>query len=245
MVIRFIFALVLAQALVTPCFAGKVRVISHGERVDVMSYMEPGKMVLFDFYADWCGPCRSLAPHMEAIAEQHGDRVTVLKVDIVNWGSQVARDYNIRSIPHLKLFGADGQMMAQGSARAVLNQLSSQLGGEGVDLAMRPGSSRVKWVVLGAFLLAAFALASRWWSTQKSTSPEAEAVDHARERIRRYEADPNLQPVWFFEQSGALDGPHSVEDLRAMMLSRLITRETPVRRRTDEETIPLKDLFSG
>ena len=61
--------------------------------------------MLVDFYADWCGPCRSIAPAVEALAEQFAGEVDVRKVD-VDRDAELAARYGIRSIPTLIVFKA-------------------------------------------------------------------------------------------------------------------------------------------
>ena len=59
--------------------------------------------VLVDFYADWCGPCKMVAPLMDEIAHQQVGRMLVVKVD-TDRAPDVAMTYGIRSIPTLILF---------------------------------------------------------------------------------------------------------------------------------------------
>ena len=61
------------------------------------------EVVLVDFYADWCGPCKVLSPIIEQTKSDLGEEATVLKVNIDN-NVDVARQYQIRSIPTLLLF---------------------------------------------------------------------------------------------------------------------------------------------
>ncbi len=60
-----------------------------------------------DFWAEWCGPCRLVAPVMEQLAKEYADKLRVAKVD-VDANQQVAMRYNIRSIPSI-LFFKDGK----------------------------------------------------------------------------------------------------------------------------------------
>ncbi len=65
--------------------------------------------VLVDFYADWCGPCRAMAPGVELLAEKAEGRYKVVKVD-VDQDQQLAVRYEIRSIPSLMIF-RDGEVV--------------------------------------------------------------------------------------------------------------------------------------
>ncbi len=60
-------------------------------------------LVLVDFYADWCGPCRMLSPVLEELAQEMSAKVTVAKVD-TDQAAQTATQFEVTSIPTLILF---------------------------------------------------------------------------------------------------------------------------------------------
>ena len=59
--------------------------------------------VIIDFWATWCAPCRLIAPHIEAIAEEYAGKVKVCKLDVDN-NQNTARILGIRSIPTVMIF---------------------------------------------------------------------------------------------------------------------------------------------
>ncbi len=61
------------------------------------------KPILVDFYADWCGPCKMMAPVMEEIAAENSDKLDVFKVNIDEC-PEIAREFSIRSIPTIMSF---------------------------------------------------------------------------------------------------------------------------------------------
>ncbi len=65
--------------------------------------LDSSKPVLVDFWAEWCGPCRMVSPIVDQIGEEHGDKLTVLKLN-VDENPQLAAQYQITSIPALKVF---------------------------------------------------------------------------------------------------------------------------------------------
>ena len=67
--------------------------------------------VVVDFWADWCGPCKSLAPVLEREVAERADQMTLAKVD-VDANPEVAEAYGIRSIPAVKAF-RNGQVVSE------------------------------------------------------------------------------------------------------------------------------------
>ncbi|OFZ21097.1 MAG: thioredoxin [Bdellovibrionales bacterium RIFOXYA1_FULL_36_14] len=68
--------------------------------------LNSSKPVLVDFWAEWCGPCRTLSPLLEEIAGEMGNKVSIVKVNVDN-NSQLAQKYGIRGIPTM-IFFKDG-----------------------------------------------------------------------------------------------------------------------------------------
>ena len=81
--------------------------------------------VLLDFWAEWCGPCKMIAPVLDAIAAEYGDELRVVKLNI-DENPQTPPKYNVRGIPTLLLF-KDGNVAAQQVGAVSKSQLEAFL----------------------------------------------------------------------------------------------------------------------
>ena len=90
-----------------------------GQEIDIKEFIQTGQTTIFDFYSDYCPPCRRISPLLERLDSKRQD-ILVHKVDInrpgvrIDWASPLTRQYNLRSIPHFKIYGSSGELKSEG-----------------------------------------------------------------------------------------------------------------------------------
>ncbi|GEM_PF-728951 len=111
------------------------RELRGGEEITLTRFLVSGQTMIFDFYSDYCPPCRQISPLLARLDQQRGD-LSVVKVNInrpgvtgIDWESPVVQQYGINAVPYFIVYGPDGQLMAQGKeAYSMVALVLHQLG---------------------------------------------------------------------------------------------------------------------
>lgn len=93
-----------------------IAIISKGgAAIDINSILAPGKVTIVDFFADWCGPCKAIGPKLENLAKSDPD-VVLRKINIVDWGTRVSIQYDIKSVPNVRVFNRKGKQVGESTS---------------------------------------------------------------------------------------------------------------------------------
>ena len=96
-----------------------------GEMMQISEFIQGDQITIFDFYSDYCGPCRRISPWLKQLDKKRDD-IVVFKVNInrpsvrgIDWKSPLAQQYNLRSIPHFKIYNSDGELDVEGKQASI------------------------------------------------------------------------------------------------------------------------------
>ena len=88
----------------------EINLVRGDTEVKLEDHLVHGKVTVVDFYADWCGPCRSLAPQLEKLAARDPD-IALVKINIIDWRSPVAKQFAITAIPRVQVYDPWGKLI--------------------------------------------------------------------------------------------------------------------------------------
>lgn len=93
-----------------------------GQRIDITKYVVKGKITIFDFYSEYCGPCMAVAPRLERLVQTRDD-IVVRKINInrpsvrgIDWDSPVVKQHNIKFVPYFKIYNERGNTWLEGKS---------------------------------------------------------------------------------------------------------------------------------
>lgn len=132
MIIALLGLVIIATLMIQQASGGKVADANHaggsvalyqpGERAELHSLLHNGKTTIFDFYSDYCPPCRKISPRLEELDRKRDD-IVVVKINInrknvrgIDWNSPLARQYDLRSIPYFIIYDSSGHLTHKGNA---------------------------------------------------------------------------------------------------------------------------------
>jgi thioredoxin 1 len=99
--------------------------IQHLDKQNFDTTLKNNSVVLVDFYADWCGPCKALHPALESVAKKFDGQAVISKIN-VDKNPELSAQFKVRSIPALFYF-KDGQLVGQQVGMQSEKELSDNL----------------------------------------------------------------------------------------------------------------------
>lgn len=93
-----------------------IKTITGGDKIKFKDHLTQGKITIFDFYADWCAPCRVFSPKVERLLLTN-DNLALRKVDIVDWKSnlskQLTKEYKLPAMPFTLIIDDQGNLVGK------------------------------------------------------------------------------------------------------------------------------------
>lgn len=91
-----------------------IRTFTDGHRVDIARLVEPGKVTIVDFYADWCGPCHVLEARLQHLMTGNKKNLAVRRVNIGKWDNDAAKqatELRAEALPYIRVYDARGKFV--------------------------------------------------------------------------------------------------------------------------------------
>ena len=101
MIVGAVIGILFASPLIYPTHSENVEEITSIQHLKTVIAQHP--VVLVDFYADWCGPCRAMKPVVHKLADRYKGRIKIVTVDITEH-EDISRAWHIKSIPDIRIY---------------------------------------------------------------------------------------------------------------------------------------------
>lgn len=93
-----------------------ITIASNGEAFDIRKHLARGKFTIFDFWAEWCGPCHVLTPKIERLVQERPN-VALRTIDLKKWdspaGRQASKEFKVPGLPYVRVYGPDGKFVGE------------------------------------------------------------------------------------------------------------------------------------